>query len=384
MSLLVSLVRPLLSSSKVCRKCIVRHYIAGSAFAVLTRPSRQVLRSARANPFQMGLRRIVSLVLCIATMTGAALAVPQAASNPFLARTHFREWTAPRTDGSLLHYFINDPSPRGPRPLVVYIEGSGCNSLFRVNDGVLRYGLYAIVAGMCQEARVVGAEKRGVPFGYRGQGGTGLKCPPEYTEWATRAQRVEDVCRMLDALEAGGLVSSPVLVIGHSEGADVAAAVAARRPDVTHLAFLAGGGPTQMFDAVVLERRRLQAEGKSPAEIEAAVEALEAEFRKIQSDPMSTTKYFSGHAYRRWSGYIASPPLESLLRTKAKLFVAHGTDDNAVPIESADLLSVELIRHGRNDVTFRRIPGADHGFNTATGSLLEGLLADVIRWAGIR
>ena len=40
------------------------------------------------------------------------------------------------------------------------------------------------------------------------------------------------------------------LVIGHSEGGIVAAYVAAKLPKVTHVASLAGGGPTQLFDFV--------------------------------------------------------------------------------------------------------------------------------------
>jgi pimeloyl-ACP methyl ester carboxylesterase len=330
--------------------------------------------------------RVASLVLAILTLNlASAVAAPQPFENTYLTRTHFREYTAPRADGSPAHFFASAPF-RGP--IVVYCEGSGCNSLFHVDKGRLRFGLYALVADLVPGTCVVSAEKRGVPFGHRGHGGTGIDCPPEYTKWATREQRVDDVCTMLAAAEeemrANGSIPSHVIVIGHSEGAEVAAAVAARRPEVTHLAFLAGGGPSEMFDDVMLLRRGMAAQHKSPAEIENAVEARVDVFREILAHPNSTTRFFEGHAYRRWSGYMLHPPMDSLLACHAKLFIAQGGADQAVPVEATDLLAVELLRHGRRDVTLIRLPGADHGLRSSAGTDIVSVIRQSLQWAGLK
>jgi predicted esterase len=53
--------------------------------------------------------------------------------------------------------------------------------------------------------------------------------------------------------------------------------------------------------------------------------------------------------------------LDDLLLTHARVFLAHGTEDNAVPVISFDWLRAELAARGRA-VTAPRVPGVDHGF----------------------
>jgi pimeloyl-ACP methyl ester carboxylesterase len=320
-------------------------------------------------------------------VTLATSAAPTVVDNPYLRPTPFRELVTPRDDGSALHFFapvgaLADPTGR---PIVVWAEGSGCNALFPVREGQLRYGLYAVLAGLVPDAFVVSAEKRGIPFGHIGPGGAAAGCPAEFIEHTTLAGRAGDIRAMLSALRARGADTSRVLVIGHSEGADVAAQISLD-PSVSHVAFLAGGGPVQMFDFAVLIRRQGR-ENQLPADaIERAVTALEDDFRKIQAEPDSTTKFFRGHAYRRWADYLSHPPMVALLRSKARLFVAHGSDDKAVPIESFDLLSMELVRNRREGITVKRYPGAGHGLAVegTHGPALESAFRDALNWFGLQ
>jgi acetyl esterase/lipase len=76
---------------------------------------------------------------------------------------------------------------------------------------------------------------------------------------------------------------------------------------------------------------------------------------------------------------------EGLSRSRARLFIAHGSDDVSVPIESFDFLVAELLRRGRKDVTTRRYPGRDHSFmKTGAEPGYEGFLEvldEVVSWA---
>ena len=112
---------------------------------------------------------------------------------------------------------------------------------------------------------------------------------------------------------------------------------------------------------------------------------LEDDFRRIFADPDSTTRMFQGHAYRRWSTFCQHPPADNLLRTKAKLYVAHGSEDTSGPIEAFDYLVAELIRHGRRDVTIRRFANRDHGLRDvskpATGPPMQDVFGEIIEWA---
>ncbi|MEP0766936.1 MAG: prolyl oligopeptidase family serine peptidase [Fimbriimonadia bacterium] len=146
----------------------------------------------------------------------------------------------------------------------------------------------------------------------------------------------------------------------------VAAAVAAKVTDVTDVAMLAGGGPTQIFDMYVLMG-----------------EGAYRHWAEIRKDPDPITKMVWGHPYRRWSSFLAASPLDFALGTKAKLFIAHGTEDRSVPIAAFDVLRAELVARGR-DVTAHRVEGANHGFQkpgaepSAEG--IGGLFAKMLDW----
>ncbi len=74
--------------------------------------------------------------------------------------------------------------------------------------------------------------------------------------------------------------------------------------------------------------------------------------------------------------------MEELLRTKARIFIAHGTADQNVAVTGFDVLYASLLAHGR-EVTARRIAGADHGFGFADQPERDGwkdIFEDVRNW----
>ena len=275
--------------------------------------------------------------------------------------TGYHEWALKRPDGSTLFFYTNFARLDPARPLAVWMQGSGYHSVFPVREGKTRLGPIGLVAeALGPDIQVLTVEKRGVEFGTLGAGGSD-GAPREYQEYATLEDRSADVISVLEAFASQKTLPSRLLAIGHSEGADVAAKVAADFPGVSHVAFLAGGGPSQIFDFMVFIRRS----DASPEEKETQIEALWKSWADIEADPRSIDKTFKGHAYRRWSSYFNQPPLGNLLKTRAKILIMHGSEDESVPIESADLCSVELTRAGREH-KYLRLPGADHSMRTPT------------------
>ncbi len=49
------------------------------------------------------------------------------------------------------------------------------------------------------------------------------------------------------------------------------------------------------------------------------------------------------------------------MRARARIYLAQGTADKAVPVASFDVLHAELLAQGK-DVTVDRIEGVDHGY----------------------
>jgi pimeloyl-ACP methyl ester carboxylesterase len=321
-------------------------------------------------------------------MTRSTLAVVENKRLP----DSLRQFTVRRPDGSEQRAFVTKDAVEGEqrKPLMIYVDGSGAQSQFQiVDDHMLSVGLYGLLTRAAGGRFIVAAcDKRGVEFGKAAaRPGSAEGASEEYLRHATYDDRVSEVRLLIDALAAQPNVdASRIVLVGHSEGADVAAGAAAADPRVTHVAFLAGGGPSQMFDLLVLRRDGMLKSGASAAEAEAAITELEREYRELFNDPTSTTKFFMGHAYSRWASFFSHPPVENLLKSNARLFLAHGTRDESVPIEAFDLLVIELIRAGREDVVIRRCANCDHGLQDVdqprNGPPMQDLFAEIVAWAG--
>ena len=295
------------------------------------------------------LRRLL-LFLCFVTLAGGQeLKLP-----PGIHRS-----TLQRADSSTLIWYANFVRLDPRRPLAVWMQGSGYHSLFPEHDGRLRSGFLNLIAEtLGPDVQVLAVEKRGVTLGVSGTGGA-LDAPVEYHEFATLKDRAADVVAVLDSLQRQNLLPERVLAIGHSEGADVAAKVAADHPRVSHLAFLSGGGASQLFDFMVLIRKS----EATARDKETEIEELWKSWHEIQADPWSISKMFHGHAYRRWASFMAEAPIDNLKKTRAKILIVHGSADTSVPIESADLAAVDLSRAGRA-FEYLRLPQADHSLRT--------------------
>jgi pimeloyl-ACP methyl ester carboxylesterase len=271
-----------------------------------------------------------------------------------------------------------------PRPLALFIQGSGCHSVFRYGEGgAIRGSQQNLLLQAAEDrVRVLVVEKPGVEYlDNPGLRGTAENCRAIFHEehtlprWVTAlSAAVTGICTL------PSIRRNPLLVFGHSEGGIVAARLAAERPEITHIAILSGNGPTQLFDLAV------QARGDDPSESfaarEARVEEVYQEFANIQDDPDSTTKFAWGHPYRRWSSFLATSTLDELLRSSASVYLAYGANDPVIPRASFEMLRAELIRNGRIPRA-QVVENADHGLRIeghGATDTMTGIMTDVLRW----
>jgi len=301
----------------------------------------------------------------------------------------FKQLEVARADGSSATVFVSDfdNSFATRKPLLIYLEGSGAMSQFVRVGKMTGYGIYGLIADRLRnDFHVITVEKRGIPFGWRVEHvGGAVGASEEYQRHATLDGRVSDVSLALTALLKQPTVDpAMVLLIGHSEGADVAAVVAGRDDRVTHVGVLAGGGAPQFFDSFVSRRREMKASGASDEEIAQALSELEDQIRTIVAEPDSIEKFWRGHAYKRWATFATRSAADELAHTSAHVFVAQGSRDGSVPMESFDYLVVRLLASGNPNVTIRRYPGRDHGFG---GEGVEGgdgmmeIIQEVVDWS---
>jgi predicted esterase len=183
------------------------------------------------------------------------------------------------------------------------------------------------------------------------------------------AEAVEAAIRAAQNLPQ--VTRNKTLIIGHSEGGLVACRVARDLPKiVTHVASLAGGGPSQLFDLLTLTRKGnfFRDVSENPDE---RVKFLLDKWQAIQVDPTSAEKFFFGFAYRRWSTFLVSSPIDELLNTSAKIYIAQGAEDQAVDPASSDALYAQLLAKGKQAV-YDRVEGANHSFNINSSPKTDG------------
>lgn len=284
---------------------------------------------------------------------------------------YLRYFTQDKFDRKITFYLSENPGGK-KLPLVVYVQGSGCQSCFvKQGETVVPGGGHIVVNDVAvDKARALIVEKPGVKYlddpkegGARGASKEFLQ---EHTldRWAEAVEAAIKAAQKLPDIDA-----SRLLVIGHSEGGLVAARVA-KDLRASHVAVMAGGGPSQLFDILSLARKGMffNDDGSTPESREAYVLA---QWKNIQADPMSTEKFFFGHPYRRWSTFLASSPIAELSDYKGKVFIAQGAEDSGVDPKSAEALFAALLSKGV-DVKLDMVANANHSFRLLNDPKTDG------------
>lgn len=301
----------------------------------------------------------------------------------------FKQYTVRDTFKRNITFYVSESTSRGSKtklPLIITLQGSGCDSVL-LKDQQDRVGLGwpgLLLEASQGRARIMMVEKPGVNrFDVSKNSGVAYGCSPiflkEHTfeRWSQAVIAATKTARNLP-----GIDSKKVLLLGHSEGGCVAAHVGSTLNFITHIANLSCGGPTQLFDLIILAYRK-QSTSESDLQGEKRAKTLLAEWRKIQKNPHSTTSFFEGHPYRYWSSFGKKSIIEDLQKTKSRIFLANGTKDQSVPIESFDLLYASLVSREK-DVTAERILNVNHAYErdekNNTGNGLLKLFTHIVNW----
>ena len=272
--------------------------------------------------------------------------------------------------GRTISFYISRSGPEpaaGKLPLVVCIQGSGSQSLFveiDTKDGKLVASTgpeAAVYRKLKNRVRILVVEKPGVEFLLRPtRPGSSEEGSEDFNREFTLERWTEAIrASIVAARKLPFLDNSKLLVLGHSEGGQVACEVASKLDSVTHVACMAGGGPTQLFDFIQMAKSgTIYDPLKSRDE---RLKDLLSDWQKVLEDPEAHDKFILGHSHRRWTSFMNSSPAEAILKSNAKVFIAQGTEDtNSLPA-SATVLYAELLARGR-DVTYLEVEGGDHAF----------------------
>lgn len=268
----------------------------------------------------------------------------------------------------LAYYHARSGSPEAG-DLLVLLNGSGCNVMKPFFERMVkRVG----AAAPDNSFDIVLLEKNGVstsvvPAHY----GSGERCTAEFHESNQLVVRVKAQRALIQQL-MNERAYERVVVAGFSDGAIVAAALAAEEPTVTHLVMVGSGG-MKLADELLITQSR----GAFPG-FEA--KDLEEGYREVRKYPADTSKFFLGQTYRYMSDMLWVDPLGYLLKLDIPILIGIGSDDKAVPVESAYYLGEAFAKARKSNLSLHVYGGADHGLRVGDRSYMVEFLGEMVRW----
>jgi len=228
------------------------------------------------------------------------------------------------------------------------------------------------------EYRILLISKPGVPFiDSLETDETGLpiyKEPNIYKENLSLDWRVETANSIINILVKDEQIDdSKVVVLGFSEGAQVAPTLAKENKNITHLLLFGGNGLNQLLDPIISARMKAYSGQISEIDAQNEIDSLFKEYKKIYRDPTSTKNEWWGHTYKRWSSFTERDPYKYLLELDIPIYIANGSLDE-YSVLSADYIQLEFIKNKKENLTYKTYPNYDHQFNeiiTENGQFVE-------------
>jgi pimeloyl-ACP methyl ester carboxylesterase len=168
-------------------------------------------------------------------------------------------------------------------------------------------------------------------------------------------------------------VDGEIHLVGHSQGAKIAAVAASENPEVTSAALLAFNAFGRYDEKIRKDRDALKTDKIDGIEYQHRIEDHYERWKHIQQNP---DDYESGN--NAWVSFSIDY-LPWLLKTEIPLWVGYGNED--ISAENCDLLPLHFISAGKENLQLKPYPGWDHNFFDSEGTMhWNTVMEDVVRW----
>lgn len=283
-------------------------------------------------------------------------------------------------DTMFVHYTINHPvlkkidihvtkdKHKKKKPLIVYLDGSGNFPIFYKNkDGRYSSSVPLRTRGYSSEYYVALISKPGVPFSdsirYAPDGRRYYPETPDFHQRYSLEWRAQAASETIDFLvKTLPIDTDKIIVMGYSEGSQVAPAVAVLNRKVTHVVCMVGNALNHLYDFLLNARSMVDRNELTRAEGQLLVDSLYREYEKIYSDPFSTSKFWYGSTYKKWSSFSKTTPLENMLKLSIPILYVAGGNDHNQTIMGMDYARLEFFRKGKSNLTYKVYPESNHFF----------------------
>lgn len=296
---------------------------------------------------------------------------PQTPTAPFPYRSLEIDYANPQHPGVHLAGTLTKPNGKGPFPAVLLITGSGPQDR---DETVFEHKPFLVLADYLTRRgiAVLRVDDRGV-------GGSSGATRNDTTE-----DYASDVAAGVAFLKSRDDVDPTAIgLIGHSEGALIAALVASRDPSIACLVFLAGPGVPGR-DLIVEQARAIALASGAPPDVaeaaalaqkeilDAAMSATDAESTKVavmetiqrRGLPSPQPGAVSALTSAWYRFYIAFDPRPVLKMVQMPVLALLGSKDVQVTAEQ-NLWALRDALAGNPRAEVRVLDGLNHGFQTA-------------------
>ena len=252
--------------------------------------------------------------------------------------------TLARADGSAIAYHVERGARQTRQPLLLMLQGSGCDSVAR-NDRIPWMALR-----LAPRHAVLTIEKYGVAPGADGE-----ICAEDHWRGNTLTRRVLDALQVIGALRGQGWWTGELVVFGGSEGGAVAAMLAPLVPETKAVIIWSSGIGLPVGQLI---------RGALPPHMRDEADRVFAEAR-AHPDP---GRRWGGASYAWWADAIDLVPARGLVATPTPVLLIHGTRDESAPIASARAARDLVLAAGKANFTYREYEGYDHFMVDAGGT----------------
>ena len=252
------------------------------------------------------------------------------------------------------------------KPLLLYLDGSGNMPVFYKRRPNRYFTSVPLDIKRYVDAyHVVLISKPGVPFSdslrYTQTGQDYYPTNAEYESRNSLDWRAESASQVIDLLLKKLPVDKrQVIVLGYSEGSQVAPRVTALNKNVTHVVCFVGNALNQFYDFLLMTRLHVEKGELTPELGQTIIDSLYTQYAAIYHSPTDTKRYWYGATYQKWASFCATLPLESMVRLKIPiLYIAGGRDRNQTILDM-DYAKLEFLRRGKDNLTYKVYPSCDN------------------------
>lgn len=206
---------------------------------------------------------------------------------------------------------------------------------------------------------IVGGEKLNNQFAYITDKKNEHSYPRRYIEndyFEKYVERGNDVIDFL--IKQSWVDNKRLIIVGHSQGARIAAGIAVHNPHVTDLGFLSGD-PLGRITQYIRKVRWMERMGKlSTADAQDKINEIYNWWKELNANPVKTAT--SEQDSPRTMLSFSKSMINDLVTTSVPIYIAYGTKD--INAEYCDLLPIYFIQAGKQNYKMSPYIGLEHNF----------------------